>query len=137
MRSVPRARRLSTILLLGLGAVTAGCLPPTPRPGRDLDRAILLSSQVPTQFRATTALDMLRHVRPEFLANRSRTLRLGAPTEPVVYVDGIRLAEMAMLRHVATTSIVSVRYVRGIDAVVRHGADHESGVLFVTTAWEP
>ena len=122
-----------TLALVAIVACSPAVASRAPREGRDL----LRGEEVPSQYRTMTALEMLQVVRPDFLRNRAQTTRLAGPREPVVYLDGARLAELSMLRHVATRSIVSVRYVRGINAVVRYGADHESGALFVTTGWQP
>lgn len=117
-----------------LGA--AACAPPSTLAGAP-SRNLLRAAEVPASYRTFTLLDMLRDIRPEFLQNRAHTTRVGGPTEPVVYVNGLRLMELDMLRHVATRSLVEVRYVRGVDAVARYGLDHEAGVMLVTAKTGP
>jgi len=141
--SAARPRRHPVVRRSVLGAwltsaclAAAACAPPSTLSGAP-SRNVLRAAEVPTTYRTFTLLDMLRDIRPEFLQNRARTTRVGGPTEPVVYVNGLRLMELDMLRHVATRSLVEVRYVRGVDAVARYGLDHEAGVMLVTAKTGP
>ena len=141
--SATRLRRLPVVRRSVIGAwlasaclAAAACAPPSTLAGAP-GRNVLRLTEVPSSYRTFTVLDMLRDIRPEFLQNRARTTRVGGPTEPVVYVNGLRLMDVDMLRHVATRSLVEVRYVRGVDAVARYGLDHEAGVVLVTAKTGP
>jgi hypothetical protein len=129
-------RSLAWACLASACLAATACAPPSTLTGAT-GRNVLSLREVPASYRTFTLLDMLRDIRPEFLQNRARTTRVGGPTEPVVYVNGLRLMELDMLRHVATRSLVEVRYVRGVDAVARYGLDHEAGVLLVTAKTGP
>ncbi|MGD2069752.1 MAG: hypothetical protein PVI57_13855 [Gemmatimonadota bacterium] len=80
---------------------------------------------------ATGATDLFRAIRlsrPRFLGSR-------APRKdaPVVYVDGVRVGDVAYLRGMRVQSVAMVRLLRGPDATTRFGTDHVGGALLVTT----
>ena len=129
-------RSLAGAWLASACLAAAACAPPSTLAGAS-GRNVLRAADVPASYRTFTLLDMLRDIRPEFLQNRAHTTRVLGPTEPVVYVNGLRLADLDMLRHFATRSLVEVRYVRGVDAIARYGLDHEGGVMLVTARTAP
>jgi len=138
MRTEHRTRRAGRArLALAASLLATACATATPSRAPVLGRDVLRAEDVPATARSSSALELLQLVRPEFLQNRARSTRLFAPTEPVVYLNGHRLAELSMLRHVSGRSLVEVRHLRGVDAIARYGLDHEGGALLVTTARAP
>jgi hypothetical protein len=81
---------------------------------------------------ATGASDLhaaLRLARPRFL--RTRAARKDAP---VVYVDGVRVGDLAYLRSLPVRDVAIVRALGRSEATTRFGTDHVGGALLVTTA---
>lgn len=67
----------------------------------------------------------------------SRPLMLGtrAPRKdaPIVYVDGIRIGDVASLRRLPVRDVAAIRHLSGPDATTRYGTNHVGGALLVTT----
>jgi len=81
-----------------------------------------------------TALQVLRHLRPEFLG-RHATPMPGDNEEgfAVVNLDGVRLGGLETLEDIPVTTIVEIRYLRPPAAVERLGKSHRGGVILVST----
>ena len=138
MRTERLSRRTGRVLLsLAASLLAAACATTAPSRAPFVGRDVLRATDVPANVQPASALELLQLVRPEYLKNRARSTRLFAPTEPVVYLNGHRLAELSMLRHVSSRTLVEVRYLRGLNAIARYGLDHEGGALLVTTSGLP
>lgn len=106
---------------------TAGANP-TPRAdfvSRDL---LPIDSQA---ARFSNLYEAIEHLRPEYLK-----VREDGPTTltPVAYLNGVRLADPTMLRHVPTWSVVDVRWVRPNQTSILYQSSHQlGGGIFVRT----
>jgi len=106
-------------------------------PGSDLSvkvspsREFLRRADIGSRY--VNALEAVVHLRPEYLSAAVSSVGPSASREPVVYVDGNRLANLEGLRGVPVSWIVEIRYVRGFVAGARYGGDHAAGALFITT----
>jgi len=84
------------------------------------------------RLRAATAYELLRDLRPEYLANKRGTA--GAPTSaPIVIVNEVTRGGVELLQALPALLIAEVRLVRPRDAFIRYGADYRSGVVLITT----
>lgn len=119
----------ATLALTGCSAATAGS-------GGASDDVITRAEIVET--RAHSAFDVVRRLRPQFLRFRGRMDtapgRTGpGMTEPVVYIDGVRLGGVASLRSIEAVDVAEIRYMSGADATTRFGTGHVAGVILVRT----
>jgi hypothetical protein len=75
--------------------------------------------------------EAIEHLRPEYLkVHENGSTRL----EPVAYLNGVRLADPEMLRHVPTWSTVEVRWVGPNEPSILYGPSHHlGGGIFVKT----
>ena len=84
-------------------------------------------------MRYANLYDAITYLRPEYLRVREQ-----GPTllTPVAYVDGVRLADPTMLRHVPVRDVVEVRWVRPNRTSTLYRASHHlGGGIFVRTKW--
>ena len=78
-----------------------------------------------------TALDAIRQLRPHYLWT---TIVSGEAHDPVVYVDGVRLAGgVEALRAIAATTIHEIRRLDALDATARFGTGHQGGAIVIAT----
>ena len=79
---------------------------------------------------ATTALELLQQLRPQFLRSRGATsLQNPRPTYPVVYMNEVRHGGVESLRTIMAEEISEVRFISGADATTRWGTGHGAGVI--------
>lgn len=81
-----------------------------------------------------TALDAVQRLRSSWLRIRGRGSPTADPAPIVVYVDGIRMGGIEMLRNYPARQIQEMRRMNAADATTRYGTDHSSGAIIVTTA---
>lgn len=99
-------------------------------------RNVITSAELRAAPNATTALDAVRRLRPQFLQTRGDvTLGNGAPNSPlpIVFVDGQRYGTVADLRSIRTGDIEEIRYFSASDATLRWGTGYPHGVIEVVT----
>lgn len=66
--------------------------------------------------------------RPTFLQGRDARRQ-----EPVLYVDGIAIAEFDALHDIPLADVLDVTFLSGADATTRFGTGHVGGALLVRT----
>lgn len=82
---------------------------------------------------ASTALDLIRKLRPNFLRSRGRANFVQSTVSyPTVYVDGMRYGPITSLSQIPANWIAEVRLYRTW-VPSRFGSDNLSGVLAITT----
>lgn len=82
---------------------------------------------------AGSAYELVRKLRPSFLASRGPTTILGTSSAyPTVFVDGIRYGTIGSLAAIPASWIAEVRLYR-TSAPPQFGSDNMSGVLAITT----
>lgn len=75
------------------------------------------------------ALEAVTYLRPQMLRPRA-----GAGAQAVVlYIDDVRMNDMAGLASVPTNRVREIRFINARDATTRWGTGHDSGVILVTT----
>ncbi len=101
------------------------------------------------QSNARTAWQALRRLAPELaltenpagepvgIASRRGIASLHAPGTPRIVLNGMRLANMAVLSSIPADAIASIRIVGGIDGTTYYGSDTAVGVIFIETKTSP
>jgi len=81
---------------------------------------------------ATNAYDLVYQARPNWLRGRgSSNLRGSGPVLPVVYLAHVRQGSVEVLRGIAITGLLELRYVDAVTATTRYGDGHSGGVIEV------
>lgn len=92
----------------------------------------------PDEIAATTAtssaLDLVRRLRPEWLRNRGGSTQPDSDgsREVQVWYNGRHLGDVGTLRDVATSDLISLRWVDPIDARISYGPGNGRGVISIT-----
>jgi len=71
------------------------------------------------------AYDMIYVLRPRFLSSRGRR------TEPVTYLNGIKLGGSKELEQISVSNVVEVRFMNSSDAATFYGGRHPFGVIHI------
>jgi len=80
---------------------------------------------------AVTAMELVEHLRPQWLLARGAgSMRSQAP-DVQVYVSGLRKGGVGALADVARSVVKEIQHLRGTDATQRFGMNHESGAILV------
>lgn len=75
------------------------------------------------------ALEVVQYLRPQMLRPRA-----GAGAQAVVlYIDDVRMNDMAGLATIPTNRVKEIRFINARDATTRWGTGHDSGVISLTT----
>ncbi len=91
-----------------------------------------ISAEELAELGSGNALEAVRRLRSSWL--RTRGVANPAGGDPiVVYLDGVRVGELAALEEVRIASVEEIRRLKGTDAVTRYGRGHDSGAIVVTT----
>lgn len=127
---------LSLLLLLSLPA-SACHLRPTAGADHDRQGRTVTAEQI-AESGARTAWDALRlfsgHIRVEGNRIAARgTSSIHLSSEPMVIMDGVRLAEHGVLRDVSARHVASIQLIRGPDATTHYGTGAGHGVLVIRT----
>jgi hypothetical protein len=78
----------------------------------------------------STALDLIRRLRPEYLRARGGGSSIG----PVAfYLDGVKQQSIDALATISKEIVREVRYLNATDATMRFGTDHTGGAVLVST----
>jgi hypothetical protein len=85
------------------------------------------------------AYDLVDRLRPSMMRSRASTTTardgsMGAQTINVmVYLDDVRIGEVAAMRNIPANQVKEVRYLTPTDATQRWGTGHASGAIQVVT----
>lgn len=78
----------------------------------------------------------VRSLRPHFVQGSRGTRSFGGgamvATRPILYVNGTRMADVAMLTGIMTRDVIEVRFVPPTEAAMTYNAEHGAGVILVT-----
>lgn len=122
-------RLLPFAFLLFPGCASTG---PVACPASAAPPSALVGSAELRQTQGADLYEALRLSRPRFIRSRAAT-----SPDPIVYLDGIRTAELGALHTVALPDVVDVRFMSGPDATTRFGTDHVGGALLIRTVLGP
>lgn len=78
------------------------------------------------------AYELVRTLRPRWVESRGMDTVLGEPGEVQVYVDGMRLGAVDLLRTVPTSAIQHLEWVDPVSAAGRWGLGHNHGVIAIS-----
>ena len=94
----------------------------------------LITADEISRISVMTAYDVVKRLRPYFLASRGPTsIADPRPTTPVVYLDGVRYGDVSALVGIEASRIATIRYISGPEAQQRFGGDNVGGAILVTT----
>lgn len=114
--------RIAALLFLGL----AGACATTTDGGPRRDSEVITADQI-AEFVGTDAYEVVQRLRPAWLRGRS------AADPPVVFVDGIRMGGVEVLRTLQTTSFREIRHRSGAEATTLYGTGVGGGTIEVRT----
>lgn len=111
--------------------IASGCA--TARAGDSSpDRDVIAETELAQVEARTTAMQLVRRLRPFWLQGRGAT-RLSGGEHPIpVYVDGQRLGGPEILERYAAGDIQEIRFLDSIAATQRFGTGHVSGAILIT-----
>jgi hypothetical protein len=78
------------------------------------------------------AYELVRNLRPRWIGTRGADTLIGRAGEVQVYVDGVRLGSVDLLRNVPTSAINRLEWVDPVSAAGRWGFGHNHGVIAVS-----
>jgi hypothetical protein len=124
------ARWLLPLVLLLLSA----CSSPRLVPSRGPDPQLITEEEVVASL-ATTAYELIRSLRPNFLSYRGETSfdRRTSRPYPNVYVDDQVFGTISILQSIPASDISSVRLYRSAEAVTKYGTGNAGGVIAIST----
>src|ERR1700687_1213271 len=84
---------------------------------------------------ATTAYELIRSLRPNFLTYRGETsfARRTSRPHPTVYVDDQAFGQVSILNSIPRSDVSSVRLYRASEAMTKFGTGNAGGVIAITT----
>jgi hypothetical protein len=82
----------------------------------------------------TNVYEVIQRLRPRMLQIRPvGDLRGEARAAIQVYLDGVRLGDVEVLKTMSPSAVVEIQHLTGTEASVRYGLDHEAGAILVRT----
>ncbi len=125
---LPSLFMMAALFPLGLSAQDTA--KPEPRLKRHPDRISTQEIEAAPDA-AITAMDLVEHLRPNWLRGRGAGSVL-LQTSPIqVYVSGLRKGGIGALADVARSAVKEIQHLRGTDATQRFGMYHDSGAILV------
>jgi hypothetical protein len=124
-------RRAFPLLVLLLATVSA-CSARTDGPRSTRGSMDRISFEELRDTRASTALEVVQALRPQWLRQRAPT-SFSSPSEPVVYLDNVPLGGLATLGTISAASVDHLQRISATAATQRWGTNHAGGVIFVGT----
>lgn len=105
-------------------------------------RSNLISAEEVAKSSASTAYDLVKTLRPQWL--RARGISTGQPdpsgggvSDPgggiMVYVDGMRRGTVDELENIGVERVQEMRFLNANDATQKYGTGHTQGAIEVTT----
>ena len=112
-------------------------------PGNDGDRIFITADQI-ERSGSTTAWEALRKLVPQLTYGEKKS---GQPSKlerrgqsslllsdaPLVFLDGVRLADFRSLQQLSAATIESIEVLNGIDGTTYYGTNAVSGVILIRT----
>lgn len=124
------ARWLSPLFFV----LVSACAPQRLAPGPSQDTQLITEDEVIASL-ATTAYEVIHHLRPNFLSYRGETSfdkRTSRPY-PNVYVDGQEFGSISILHSIPASDVSSIRLYRSGEAMTKYGTGNAGGVIAITT----
>jgi len=127
-------RILASLLLMAalfpVGLSAQDTAKPEPKLKRHPDRISIQEIEAAPDA-AVTAMDLVEHLRPNWLRGRGAA-SASLQTSPIqVYVAGLRKGGLSSLSDVARSAVKEIQHLRGTDAVQRFAMGHDSGAILV------
>jgi len=120
--------------LLAFALLASACVSPgarySARPRASSD--FLSTEELRGVTSSADAYSTIQRLRPHWLRARHTSLTQDAEVAQV-YVDGIRLGLVEVLREIPLNTISYMEYLDGITATQRFGTDHGGGAILITT----
>lgn len=132
------AKLTTAVLLLALTACSY-----SPRTGPRRSSNVLTVAEI-NELALTTAYEAVQRLRPQWLTQRASPSVRSDPTEPTgiavegraeptVYIDGVRVGHLEVLREMSIEDVGEMRFLSPRDATNRFGTGHTTGAILVTT----
>jgi hypothetical protein len=123
-------RRFLLFILAGLLA----CASPRLAPRQGPDPQLITEEEVVASL-ATTAYEVIRSLRPNFLSYRGETSfdRRTSRPYPNVYVDDQVFGTISILASIPASDVSSIRLYRSAEAVTKFGTGNAGGVIAIVT----
>ena len=126
-----RARMLALFIVAGvIGCASAGTT------GATRANPNIITQQELAQAGTGNAYDVIRRLRPNFLASRGEVTLGNAQTNspyPSIYLDGLAYGDISSLRNIDSSQIIEVRMYQAWEAQTKFGLGNNSGVIAITT----
>lgn len=115
-------------------AALVACASPRVAPRRGPDPQLITEEEVVASL-ATTAYEVIRSLRPNFLSYRGETSfdRRTSRPYPNVYVDDQVFGTIGVLQSIPASDVSSIRLYRSAEAVTRFGTGNAGGVIAIST----
>jgi hypothetical protein len=115
-------------------AALLACASPRVGPRRGPDPQLITEDEVVASL-ATTAYEVIRSLRPNFLSYRGETSfdRRTSRPYPNVYVDDQVFGTVTILQSIPASDVSSIRLYRSAEAVTRFGTGNAGGVIAIVT----
>lgn len=124
--------RLSRTFLLLVATIALACAPASGRGPVRNQNYIAGEELAATNY--SNLYDAIQALRPNFLRSRGRNSFDPDQSEhPVVYLDGQRFGELAILKSMSPHRVLAIRSLSGPDATTKYGTNNTSGVIEVLT----
>lgn len=120
---------LAVAALFGLTACASS--PPNGTDAHDQGGARLITRAEIERSQWSNTYDLVRNLRPRWVETRGVD-SFENPGEVQVYVDGMRLGPVDMLKTLSTSGIYYLEWVDPITAAGRWGLDHGQGVISIS-----
>lgn len=123
-------------------AIALGTLIPGEAEGQPRERNRITKEEL-EQFHENRSdlFRAVRSLRPHFVQGSRGTRSVGGGamvvTRPVLYVNGSRMADVAMLTDIMTRDVAEVRFIPPTEAAMTYNAEHGAGVILVTLVNKP
>jgi hypothetical protein len=126
---------LSMLVGPGLGCSRAVSGPEfrAPRSNAQPARELITEAEILGHPNLATGYDLVRWLRPGYLASARRRTTDGAFLPPVVYIDDQRAGDVSALRQIHAQVIAEVRYVPPREALTEDGELSGGGKIMVYT----
>ena len=123
-------RRFALFILAALFA----CASPRLAPRQGPDPQLITEEEVVASL-ATTAYEVIRSLRPNFLSYRGETSfdRRTSRPYPNVYVDDQVFGTVSILASIPASDVSSIRLYRSAEAVTKFGTGNAGGVISIVT----
>jgi len=122
------------LLPLFFFATLSACVSPRLTPGRGPDPQLITEEEVVASL-ATTAYEIIRNLRPNFLSYRGETSFDRRTTRPYpnVYVDDQVYGPISILQSIPASDVSSIRLYRSWEAMTKYGTGNGGGVIAIST----